>query len=348
MSFAFGFTGDDISDDEITPQITQNSSQVTQNEHTLLEPKSHSLLEILSTLQDVRLTFDNYTTPAGNIIYRRELFDIKHQAMMEEDAEKSSEVHQILVGANNSDEVDLRKNVYEGGFKLWECSYDLVDELETQIQNGQLSQYSSFLELGCGTSLPSCYLLMKTFLAEQNSKLSLVLSDFNYEVLRLVTVPNLIVHWASTLLPERLSELVGDVTLGNDELLLTQDLIHEFQNQLLERNIDLQFISGLWGSQFCSIALQFQPQVILTSETIYSLDTIPIVIEVLLQLFQSSDKYLALVAAKSYYFGVGGSIREFVDKLNLAKPANLIVSTVGINKGELKRDIVKLSKEQIA
>lgn len=348
MSFAFGFTGDDISDDENTPQFTQNEPQVTQNEHPPLEPKLHSLLEILSTLKDVRLTFDNYTTPGGNIIYRRELFDIKHQAMMEEDAEKSSEVHKILVGSNNSDEVDLRKNVYEGGFKLWECSYDLVDELETQIKNGQLSQFSSFLELGCGTSLPTCYLLMKTFLTEQNSKISLVLSDFNYEVLRLVTVPNLIVHWASTLLPERLSELVGDVTLGNDELLLTQDLVEEFQNQLLKRNIVLQFISGLWGAQFCAIALQFQPQVILTSETIYSLDTIPFVIEVLLQLFQSSDKYLAMVAAKSYYFGVGGSIREFVEKLDLAKPANLIVSTVGINKGELKRDIVKLSKEQIA
>lgn len=346
MSFAFGFTGDDISEDESTPNVQVPQSVQPKPEAPQVEPKLHSLLEIISTLVDVRLTFDNYTTPGGNIIYRRELFDIKHQAMMEEDAEKASDVHRILVGSSNSgDEVDLRKNVYEGGFKLWECSYDLVDELEKQLKAGDLAQYTSFLELGCGTSLPTCYLLTQMFLNPELSKekFTFVLSDFNHEVLRLVTVPNLIVHWASTLLPEKLYELVGpDVTLNNDELLLSRNLLDEFQNQLKQRNIELAFISGLWGSQFCSIALAYSPQLILTSETIYSLDTIPVVIDVLLQLFASTNKYLALVAAKSYYFGVGGSIKEFVDKLNIAKPANMAVSTLGTNKGELKRGIVKL------
>lgn len=347
MSFAFGFTGDDISDDEIAPQVSGVASSGPQpSELPQVAPKLHSLLDILSTLQNVRLTFDNFTTPGGNIVYRRELFDIKHQAMMEEDAEKSSEVHRILVGTQNStDEVDLRKNVYEGGFKLWECSYDLVDEIGRLFDAGEIANFASFLELGCGTALPSCYLLMLYFQNQitNNTKRKLVLSDFNYEVLRLVTLPNLVVHWASTLLPETLHNLTGpDVVLSNDEVLFTPDLLQEFTRQLDEKNIEIAFISGLWGSEFCDLVSPFSPEVILTSETIYSLDSLPIVIDVLLRLFSSQSKYLGLVAAKSYYFGVGGSIKEFMDKLVAAKPPSMSVDTIGNNKGQLKRDIVRI------
>lgn len=347
MSFAFGFTGDDFSDSEVTQTVTIPKVADSYNhEKLLVSPKLHSLLELLSTLRNVRLTFDNFTTPGGNIVYRRELFDIKHQAMMEEDAEKLNEVHKILVGSSNTcDDVDLRKNVYEGGFKLWECSYDLVDQIGKVFASGELAQFSSFLELGCGTSLPSCFLLMLYFQSQEilGVKKSLILSDFNYEVLRLVTVPNLIVHWASTLLPQDLQNLIGpNVIMSNDEVLLTPALLEEFEKQLREKSIEIAFISGLWGPEFCNIASTFSPEVILTSESIYSLESLPIVIDVLLKLLSCKSKYLALIAAKSYYFGVGGSINEFIEKLMAAKPETMIVDTMGNNKGQLKRDIVRL------
>lgn len=339
MSFSFGFSGEDFSDSEpltappvesVTPTVAPVASL----------PQLHSLSAILSTLHNVRLTFDNYSTPNDNIIYRRELYDIKHQVMTEE---SDGEVNTILLGnANAANDVDLRKDVYEGGFKLWECSYDLVDELARMFSQNEIANYSSFLELGSGTSLPSCYLLMLLFTSNRTD-VQLVLSDFNYEVLRLVSVPNLLIHWASTMLPGLLASFMDpEIPLRNDELLLTPALIQEFETQLAQRRIGISFISGSWGSEFVSLAEKFSPDVILTSETIYSLDTLPVVLDTLLRLLQEKENYLALIAAKYYYFGVGGSIKEFTDRLEDAKPPTMTVDTVGDMRGQLKRDIVRL------
>jgi protein-histidine N-methyltransferase len=50
---------------------------------------------------------------------RRELFDVRRQLMAEDDPQADS----ILSGIDSS---DIRTNVYEGGFKSWECSFDLA------------------------------------------------------------------------------------------------------------------------------------------------------------------------------------------------------------------------------
>lgn len=49
---------------------------------------------------------------------RRELFDIKMQLMAEDEGASSERV--------NLDDSDIRTNVYEGGYKSWECSFDLA------------------------------------------------------------------------------------------------------------------------------------------------------------------------------------------------------------------------------
>ena len=210
MSFSFGFTNDDFSDDDIEESANVNNVSVSMlNENPLDKlsgtidessyPKFHSLESILHTLNGVRLTFDNYTTPIGqSIIYRRELFDVKHQIMCEDDnnSAKNGVTNDVLIGDNNV--VDLKKNVYEGGFKSWECSYDMVDELSTMINNGKLN-YNNLLEFGCGTALPTCFLFMKRFQTQDKTGANYILSDFNYDVLRLVTVPNLIIHWGHRL-----------------------------------------------------------------------------------------------------------------------------------------------------
>lgn len=342
MSFAFGFTADDVSDDEFEagPTAEIHNVEKTRTPEPTVPPQLHTLLSILSTLKDVRLTFDNYTTPGGHIVYRRELFDIKHQAMTEDEEEK--EIHRILISSNLSDEVDLRKNVYEGGFKLWECLYDLVDQLDVLNKSGELAKHDSFMELGSGTSLPSCYLLM-LLLQDGRKNKTLVLSDFNYEVLRLVTVPNLIIHWASTLDPKLLYSMMDpSVPLTNEELLLTPALLDYFVLLLAQKSIELSFISGAWGEDFCKIASPFKTDLVLSSETIYSLETLPVVLDVLLTLLAEKEHYLALVAAKYYYFGVGGSIKEFTDKLNERKPPSMQIDTIGDTKGQLKRAIVRL------
>ena len=48
------------------------------------------------------------------------------------------------------DKSDLDPHVYEGGLKIWECSYDLAEHL-----GGLNLSEKSVLELGCGGALPS-------------------------------------------------------------------------------------------------------------------------------------------------------------------------------------------------
>ena len=59
-------------------------------------------------------------------IPRRELWDVRVQLMAEEDDE----------GLGNLGKDDVRTGVYEGGFKSWESSVDVVKVLHGRLQRG--------------------------------------------------------------------------------------------------------------------------------------------------------------------------------------------------------------------
>lgn len=346
MLFAFGFSGEDISDDDSTNfavKVSHSHSFVSEGSSTSAsQPQFHRLQDLLDSLKNVRLSFDSFETPKGNFVYRRQLFDVKHQVMSEE-GDDANEVHNILIG-NSSDEVDVRKNVYEGGFKLWECSYDLVDKIQELYENKEIEKYKCLLELGCGTALPTCYLLMLMLRSEcRPQPASLIFSDFNVEVLRLVTLPNILIHYASTLTPETLNELLDtEVPLNNDEILLTPALLKKFTSNLAEKGLKIEFISGAWGHEFLNLVAPFSPDLVLTSETIYSPESIPLVLMLLVNLFSKLTAYLGLVAAKQYYFGVGGSVKAFLDDLHSKMPETMKVETISDSLGLLKREVLQL------
>ncbi|KAK6455632.1 uncharacterized protein RJT20DRAFT_48641 [Scheffersomyces xylosifermentans] len=358
MSFSFGFTKEDLSDDEIEESNVGSSGQMCNAEgvsQSLIAfserieeahlPKIHTIESLLSTLRNVRLTFDNYTTPIGkNVIYRRELFDVKHQVMTEDD-EENAKVNEILINTNNN---DLEKRVYEGGFKSWECSYDTVDKLSNLLKpksDSILTNYSSFLDFGCGTSLPTSYLIMEKFQSKNKRPSTFILSDYNYDVLRLVSLPNIIIHWASTVDPEKLHNITTNEDIPaqqNDELLLTDRLLEEFLIDLKEYNINLVFISGSWGTQFNDLIEPLNVDFIITSETIYSLETLPVVAGSIISILSKSkaNEGHALIAAKNIYFGVGGSVVEFLNYFNKVKSGNFIVNVEEVNDASLKRSII--------
>ena len=64
------------------------------------------------------------TSPRGKTqkVPRRELFDIRVQVMAEDDGTSTNP----LIGLGDS---DIKTNVYEGGYKSWECSIDLAGVL---------------------------------------------------------------------------------------------------------------------------------------------------------------------------------------------------------------------------
>lgn len=370
MSFQFGFSNDDFSDDELNNDsqvsgITQNSQQNQASQNSPLDslqltsndvkqPKWESLNSILQSLTNVRLSFETFHTPKLQVpLYRRELFDVKHQLMGEADDEAptSNTELEILMGETNE---DVRKNVYEGGLKSWECSIDLVDSLaaSTNVQS-----FTTVLELGCGTALPSEYLFLKYLQSGAFKGIRLVLSDYNESVLRLVTIPNLIISWANAVLtPEEWAMLQRsedeNIPVTNDEVLLTPAVLSAFRQDIESKKIEIELLSGTWGRKFNQLLLEHvvpcKDLLVLTSETIYQPDTLPVISETLLEVLlhnKTSDNVAkAVLAAKDIYFGVGGSVVEFENYMTKRiKNGNLDLNlqTFKVNAG-LKRSIVSI------
>lgn len=354
MSFAFGFTEEESSDNEIVDAQERASGEerialALDQEHLYdkeNEPKRWGLEEILGTLVGSRVSFKQFFTRGGHkVIYRREMFDIRHQVMMEDEAIKDKRVAKVLLDDKDSN-LDLQSGIYEGGFKTWEGANDLVDDFEHRIDEGRFC-FHNVLELGCGTAIPTCFLLKNKLEKKNRDEVVFTVTDFNYDVFRLATVPNLIINWTMTLPREKvigLTQSEENPVVQNDELLLTYALLEEFRNQLSYFNISLQFISGSWGRQFLDVLSPDAIDLVISAETIYSPNCLPLVSEIILHILSTSSakKPLALVAAKNMYFGVGGSVVDFVNYLHRIKSGNIRVSINDVPESQLKRKIITL------
>lgn len=368
MSFTFGFSNVDLSEDEFehNEKVVQAVASMHGQKNVLdseflyeegiIQPQLESTEHLIGSLKGVRVSFEKFHSSLMNTaLYRRELFDVKHQLMSEVDSPgNTGNVElEILIGETNE---DLRKNVYEGGLKSWECSIDLVDLfVEKPFKDFQCQ---CVIELGCGTALPSEFLFMEYLRANTTKGLKFVLCDYNVDVLRLVTIPNLLIAWAKTVLSEKewgqLQRSEDEnIPVLQDEILITERLLKTFTADLAARNVEFFFISGSWGRPFINLLrdhkfLPSENTLILTSETIYQPQTLPIIGETILQIIIENQKrgfdVACLLAAKDIYFGVGGSIVEFEDfmksRIEQEKLA-LSLSNFKINAG-LKRSIIEL------
>lgn len=218
--------------------------------------------------------------------------DIRHAA-----AHSDSAIAQAL-----SADIDLLPHIYEGGLKVWECSLDLTEYLSTQhLKLDGLK----VLELGCGTGLPGLYALTE-------KAATVHFQDYNEEVVRRLTIPN--------------------VVLNSDETRLN----------------DCRFFSGDWESLE---KLLFQPteenadvryDMILTSETIYSPASYKKLHNVMASLLRPNG--VIYLAAKTCYFGVGGGAREFEEYVRMEGVFDLIV-VKELDNG-VQREILKLTLKQ--
>nr|POE66140.1 histidine protein methyltransferase 1 [Quercus suber] len=134
------------------------------------------------------------------------------------------------------------------------------------------------------------------------------LADFNAEVLRLVTLPNIILTWAACSSPAGLPSL--DVNSKAD-LELTPELLQRFTRDMRNANLDLHFLSGPWSSALAELISQSgadMGSVILAAETIYSPASTAAFVDLLANLLKRVKMSKAMIAAKRMYFGVGGSV----------------------------------------
>lgn len=140
--FSFSFSGDDIED--VPMEDTEPSAQGPRSHAAetgslqrasssafpiagkpLIAPQSHDLVTMLKTLPS-KIAYSTLLIKLDDgkevSIPRRELWDVRVQLMAEEDDE----------GLGNLGKDDVKTGVYEGGFKSWESSVDLVKELHSR------------------------------------------------------------------------------------------------------------------------------------------------------------------------------------------------------------------------
>lgn len=207
------------------------------------------------------------------------------------------------------------------------------------------------MQLGCGTALPSLALFQWALRERKSEKvqpLVLTLADYNPTVLYLVTLPNLILAWA---LQQRHDQaFIEEAFTPDEELELTPEVLDAFRQSLSSNRIALSFLSGGWSSEFVDLLYrsgvpeeipETTRTLLLGSETIYSPFALESFSGTLLSILQQerrdrpSGSARALIAAKRLYFGVGGSLDDFVDRMRGLGAAvrTLFEETQGVHRG---------------
>jgi hypothetical protein len=87
---------------------------------------------------------------------------------------------------------DIIRGVYEGGYKVWECSLDLAQFMLRETRNQILPSpsTSSVIELGCGHGVPGMVALKLGYRG-------VVFSDLNEQVIAEATMPNIFLNFFS-------------------------------------------------------------------------------------------------------------------------------------------------------
>ncbi|KAG6793277.1 hypothetical protein POTOM_002475 [Populus tomentosa] len=220
---------------------------------------------------------------------------------------------------------DLVPGVYEGGLKLWEGSLDLIKALQAEVRNGHLSfSGKRVLELGCGHGLPGIFAFLEGASAVH-------FQDFNAEVLRCLTIPNVNANLSEKLSPSTSEDASSD-TEGELRFFAGDwSQVHQCLPHANKKEKDLSCSSGhsphsgydivLMAETIYSISAQHNlysliKKVLLDCVTGYSLFSVMNLLVVSSESVHlqclSHPGGVVYMAAKKHYFGVGGGTRQFL------------------------------------
>lgn len=187
-------------------------------------------------------------------------------------------------------------------------------------------------QLGCGTALPSLVLFQHALAQELG--LYFTLCDYNAAVLRLVTLPNLLLTWALHAAPEAFDPRAPSlprpaspapparspgppprtIDAPSGDLHVTPALTARFLADLASRGLTVTLLSGPWSSPVLASLVPAAPGMALlalAAETVYSPASCAAFTDALVALLRRAHMAKALVAAKRVYFGVGGGVDAF-------------------------------------
>eukprot|EP01096_Ripella_sp_DP13-Kostka_P013441 TRINITY_DN5838_c0_g1_i1.p1 TRINITY_DN5838_c0_g1~~TRINITY_DN5838_c0_g1_i1.p1 ORF type:complete len:407 (-),score=138.70 TRINITY_DN5838_c0_g1_i1:22-1125(-) len=223
---------------------------------------------------------------------------------------QSTEASAVLEVAQKT---DLLKGVYEGGFKIWECSVDLLLFVKERLSIDPHSNsvvfsvptssaadpvhvplgIDSVLELGCGIGLPALFILL---FGLHTSPLSVHFQDYNFEVLEQQTIPTVVTN----VLRLQNQEKLGDI-----------DEKEEVFRTIKHLQSSSAFIAGDWANISADQSFQKQSyKLILAAETLYNKENHKDFFQIVKQSLRKPDG-IALIASKVFYFGVGGGTNDF-------------------------------------
>ncbi|XP_050462863.1 histidine protein methyltransferase 1 homolog [Cataglyphis hispanica] len=193
---------------------------------------------------------------------------------------------------------DLIPAKYEGGLKIWECTFNLGQYiLEEQIE----LKDKLVMDLGCGAGLIGLIALLKDSTVH--------FQDYNAEVLRSVTIPNVLLNF-----DDRTNILTKCEFYAGDWASLTT-LFDDDENNKYDY--------------------------IFTSETIYNPNNHKKLYEIFKRRLKSNG--LGFVAGKTYYFGVGGGMRQFENLI--LKDGYFDVKSVWRSQDGVNREILRLTRK---
>uniref|UniRef100_F6TCE0 Histidine protein methyltransferase 1 homolog n=1 Tax=Monodelphis domestica TaxID=13616 RepID=F6TCE0_MONDO len=235
---------------------------------------------------------------------------------------KDNSCGEDIVSKSFSSHSDLITGIYEGGLKVWECTFDLLAYLwDEKIQFAG----KRVLDLGCGAGLLG-------IIALKGKAKEIHFQDYNSTVIDEVTIPNVIVN--STFECE--DDEVNEPDLKRRKIL----------NPTQELCIKCRFFSGEWY-EFSKLVLSSKKafakyDIILTSETIYNPSYYSSFHQTLASLLDENGQ--VFLASKAHYFGVGGGIhlfQKYVEERNVFETSILRI----IDEG-LKRVLIKMAFKQ--
>uniref|UniRef100_A0A3B4B7V1 protein-histidine N-methyltransferase n=1 Tax=Periophthalmus magnuspinnatus TaxID=409849 RepID=A0A3B4B7V1_9GOBI len=199
-----------------------------------------------------------------------------NETVFEQTASERDDEEEIL-SRTLQQKSDLISGIYEGGLKVWECTYDLLKLIEKDIETfgGKM-----VLDLGCGAGLLG-------ILALKRGARQVHFQDYNSTVIEQLTVPTVILN-------------------------CHEDDVDTMDPTLHASLVKCRFFSGDW-SRFLALLMKETPpskyDIIFTSETIYNTAYYPSLHDTLQKLLAPTG--LVYLATKAHYFGVGGGLHLF-------------------------------------
>ncbi|NXF30307.1 MET18 methyltransferase, partial [Nyctibius bracteatus] len=224
-----------------------------------------------------------------------------------------------IVSKSVSSRSDLIPGVYEGGMKIWECTFDLIDyfsEAEIQFTN------KTVLDLGCGAGLLG-------IVALRGKAEKVHFQDYNSTVIEQITLPNAVANCINE--GNRMSS--GDKRKTSKRPSKRPKKAECLPDALTK----CRFFSGGWSEVSQLLLSSNKPfskyDIILTSETIYNPDYYGALHDTLAQLLDKNGR--VYLASKAYYFGVGGGIylfEKFTEERNVFRTSIVKIIDKGLQR----------------